>query len=188
MKRLIFLVLYFTIAYSAYFCRSKCSSNSFSGCHNSGPTSCTNCYSTYFTNCATIRTGMTLIEDTTVTTMASVWNVSTVNSALTCSYTSPYGTTFSYAFYNTLLGGDYISRTVPINTPHYRVSIRFSIAFVGVWSANNDFLTFYTNDTIQTRSENLSYTCALTTAATDRICTHVLHTGTTNAFNGVDCL
>ena len=138
---------------TAYFCISKCSSNSFSGCSSSGPQFCGSCFTTYFlSNCASTNAGMTLIQEYIVTNITASWNVSTVNSALACSYTSPYGTTFTYNFYNTLVGGDYVYRTVPINVPHYRVSIRFSIAYIGVWSANNDYLTFYTNDTLQTRT------------------------------------
>ena len=172
-----------------YYCRSKCAGNFWSGCRSTGPTNCNSCFSTYFISCSTTRTGMTLVDEADTSTMTNLWNISTVNPSLSCSYISPYGSTFVYNFYKTLVGGDYMFRTVPINVPHYRLSIRFSIAYVGTWTANNDYLTMFTDDTIQTRTENISYTCARTTAATDRICSDmIMNAGTTNAFNAYDCL
>ena len=132
---------------------------------------------------------MTLVEEANLATMTSLWNISTVNPALTCSYTSPYFTTFTYNFYNKLVGDDYMWRTVPVLTPHYQLSIRFAIAYIGVWGTNNDYIHMHLDDTIQTRDVNLSFNCALTTGGTDAICTnHVLSGSSTNAYNGVDCM
>ena len=151
MKLIFLIMLLCWLGHAGYYCRSKCSANSNAGCRFSGPLDCTNCFSTYYTSC-TVRTTFTLVEEAIVTNLTSTWNISTVNPALTCSYTSSFGWTFTYNFYATLVGGDYVYRTVPITTPHYRLSIRFSIAFIGVWTVNNDYLNLYTADTIQNRT------------------------------------
>jgi len=87
-----------------------------------------------------------------------------------------------------MVGDDYLYRDVPITIPHYRLIIRFSIAYVGVWSTNHDYIWMHMDDTLQTYDVNLTYSCALTTGGTDSLCRNVMPGSTTNAYNGVDCI
>lgn len=171
------------------FCRSKCDANSVVGCSSLGPAvSCNTCFSTIFLSCATLHAQFTRIEELTTANISTYWTISTVQNSIQCSYLSPWNTSYVYDFYNTLVGDDYLYRNVPITVNHYRLIIRYSIAFVGVWSTNNDYIWLHMNDTLQTYDVRKNYTCALTTGATDRICTLIYPSNATNAYNGVDCL
>jgi hypothetical protein len=120
--------------------------------------------------------------------MLTNWNVSSLNSGLTCSiFYAIYLTTFTYVFSNRLVGDDYVYQTVSLSMAHYQLKMRFTVAFVGVWGTNIDYLWMHLNDTLQTYDVNMSYSCALTSTGTDPICGVTMPTFP-NAYNQVDCL
>jgi hypothetical protein len=120
--------------------------------------------------------------------MTTYWTVNSLQTSLQCSMLSIWATTYIYDFYNTLVGDDYIYREVPITMPHYRLQIRFSIAYIGVWSTNNDYIWLHMNDTLQTYDVNLTYSCPLVVGGIATLCDRVMPADSTNAYNGVDCL
>lgn len=90
---------------------------------------------------------------------------------------------YTYNFYKKLVGGDYLYREIPINYPHYQLKLKFSMAFVGVWSRVTDFIWMQLNDTLQIHSLNLDYNCDYLANGTERLCNLV----SPNSFNAVDC-
>jgi hypothetical protein len=87
---------------------------------------------------------------------------------------------YNYYFYKKLVGWDYMYRNISITQPHYQIKYRFSIAYIGVWSANNS-IWLHMNDGVQTYNKNLSYGC-VPGSDTAFLC------NLANAENHVDCL
>jgi len=75
------------------------------------------------------------------------YNISNISSA-----------TLLYNFPAKMVSTDYIYKTFAIAQPHYYVGIRFSIAFIGVWSAT-DYLKLMIDDTLQQQVYLLGYNC-----------------------------
>ena len=82
MKIIFLILLILWLGHAGYYCRSKCSANSNSGCRYSGPQDCSNCISTYYTSCNVIRTGFTLVEEAIVTNLTSTWNNESIKRSL----------------------------------------------------------------------------------------------------------
>ena len=156
-------VLPFLFLIKAQFCVAKCKSSDATSCVSSGPTSCSKCASLFYTNddCSSLTSGTSLVEYEATTSIPALWNISGVNPGMTCNaqFTSPSPSwTYTYEFYNKLVGWDYLYRNIPITAPHYQIKYRFSIAYIGVWSATNR-IWMHTNDGIQTYDRYLNYSC-----------------------------
>jgi hypothetical protein len=163
MKRLLLVLASLTFALSLY-CASRCADNTYVDCSTSGPSYCTNCDPNYYLAGGCLSgsaTGISIIEyaSETTTPVLSLWATNSVNTNQTCVKDYLFYAVFTFNFYRTLVGGDYLYRSVPISTSHYQLKIKFSLAFIGVWAINHDFIWLHLSDTYQTHDINLTYVC-----------------------------
>lgn len=100
--------------------------------------------------------------------------IATKNTSYSCSWTYNVSNTTSYNltynFVSQLVSTDYIYKNYSIPKPHYSITIRMSMAYVGVWSSA-DYLQLVTYDGIITNSYLLNYNCTNTAVNyTENLC------------------
>ena len=106
----------------------KCALNFFPTT-DGGATLCVNYFST-----------LQLVSYWDLSNIGTIWNISTVNTAITCPIKYKYGivgNNYTYTFYRRLVGGDYMYKNIPITVPHYQIRFRFAISYIGVWSTRD---------------------------------------------------
>jgi hypothetical protein len=66
--------------------------------------------------------------------------------------------TYQYDYRGRMVSTDYIAKKYTVSNPHFKIIIRFTIMFVGVWS-ENDLLNLYVNDGLIEQNFPIRYDC-----------------------------
>ena len=135
-------------------------------CDTGSPATCSTYDAGFFLAYPTTVATQTLIEFSVETQVSGTWTVGnrTAVTALSCTMPTFNITTvfytYIYNFFAQLVSGDYLTRTITLPA-HYEVRIKFTFAFIGVWSTR-DYLNFTYNDSFSSVSQLLQYNCAST--------------------------
>lgn len=145
---------------NAYFCYSQCGTSVNTSC-NGGPYLCLG-FSSPFVGYNSLLSGYSPVEMVTVPsiTAANNYKMSQNFVPFTCvvAYTTPAVVTYTYDLLGKFVSTDYIYKRYTVTKPHYRIMIKLSITFVGVWSSN-DYLNLYTFDGTTANNFPMRYSC-----------------------------